>query len=412
MSMALDIRTMMVMTSLLTLLLAGLLALASRQVDAMRGIRHWALAELCMGLGLGLAYTQLEPPGDPWIIVLGSVLLAAGMNLQLLGIQAFRGRRPNWYLAGLTVAAVLLCSAWFSLQQHDIQARSMINSLIFALINLACVRALLVRDDPPMRNAYRFAAGTFALVALLLLVRAAYVAFAPPGEFGLYAPLLINPVTFFFGSVLQLILTFGFVLMMHRRVAADLHRLAARDSLTGALNRRSLEEQFDRLRALYLRSGGALALMMIDIDHFKVVNDRHGHLAGDEILCRLAALGEATVRRQDYFARYGGEEFCVLLPATAESEAMPLAERLRLAYAQLAMGPTDGPWFSTISIGVADSACCGLEFAQLVAAADQALYQAKHQGRNRVVAYSAITPEAKSASPSGPTYGKLAPRNF
>jgi diguanylate cyclase (GGDEF)-like protein len=130
--------------------------------------------------------------------------------------------------------------------------------------------------------------------------------------------------------------------------------------------------------------------MMIDVDHFKSINDHSGHQVGDQVLQRLAAVAQASIRREDYFARYGGEEFCILLPATTEEKAGLLADRLREAYAALTMEFGGAVLQSTISIGVADSNHVGLEFNALVTASDKALYHAKQAGRNRVVAHSVL----------------------
>ena len=262
--------------------------------------------------------------------------------------------------------------------------RAIANSVIFAWINLACARELLLHAQPPLRTAYRLTGGSFALFALFFLVRAVYVGAISADGYGLYAQLSINPLSFFIGSVIQLTLVFGFVLMINYQIAGDLQKLAAHDSLTGALNRRSLEEVFSRLCALYARSGGVLSVMMLDVDYFKRVNDQYGHLLGDEVLRQLAILVRQNIRQQDYFARYGGEEFCILLPGTSAPEAVLLAERLRQACgaAPVRAGTVDVD--STISIGVADSAQAGLDCARLIAAADHALYQAKQAGRNQV----------------------------
>lgn len=388
--MGLDIRTMMVMTALLTLMLSCLLMVASRHGENIRGIRRWALAELSIALGFGLAFTQLHPPYNYWYFVLGATLLVIGMNLQQLGIRVFRGWRADWWLMAITVPVVLGSSVWFSFVQHDVVTRSIINSMAMALVNAVSARALMLRVEPPLRAAYSFTASVFVLMTLLLLGRSIYLTFFAPHDYWLYAQVPLNPITLFLGSVLQLLLVFGFMLMMHSRIAAELHRLGARDSLTGALNRRSLEEQFEHLRALCARNGGVISVMMIDIDHFKRVNDEYGHLAGDAVLRALADLGGGMIRRQDYFARYGGEEFCILMPSSTEAEAEQLGERLRLAVAGRAIDMGVGPYNATVSIGVADSARAGLEFAELVAAADSALYRAKKTGRNRVVAFSAL----------------------
>ena len=130
--------------------------------------------------------------------------------------------------------------------------------------------------------------------------------------------------------------------------------------------------------------------MMIDVDHFKSINDQHGHLVGDEVLCRLVSVITSTLRKQDYLARYGGEEFCILMPATSEIEALVIAERLRTFYAGTNMGDEDAPWYSTISIGVTDSVTSGFEFESLIEGADRALYLAKQTGRNRVISASTL----------------------
>ena len=387
--MALDVRTMIVMTALLAIMLAGLLALASLHAGTMRGIRHWALAELCVGLGLGFAFVTTTP-GSPWALITGAFLLVVGVNLQLVGIRAFQGRPDSWWWMWCTTLLTLASNVFFTIIYPDVSKRAICNALILAILNAACARAMLVKAPFPLQTAYWLTGGAFALITVVFLMRALVVAVSAHGTYTLYAPLPINPLTFFAGSIIQMTLAFGFVLIINYQIAGDLHRLAARDSLTGVLNRRQLEEDFSHLRALYLRSGGVLSFMMIDVDHFKHVNDKYGHLTGDEVLRRLVAVIEATIRKQDYLARYGGEEFCILLPATTEDEAAVIAERLRHNYAETSMGQEDKPWFSTISIGVTDSLQSGFEFHTMIAAADRALYFAKESGRNKVVISSTL----------------------
>ncbi len=387
--MGLDIRTMVVMTSLLALMLAGLLALASMHSGNIRGIRHWAMAETCIGLGLGVSFAQIRP-GSGWPILFGAFMMVVGLNLQLAGINAFQGKMPRWRWMVVSIVLLVAVDVWFAIIHPDVVSRAVANSLIFAAISFACAKALLIDAEPPLRTAYRLTGGSFVLLAVLFVARAGFVFSVPAGGYGIYAPLLINPVTFFIGSIIQLTLAFGFVLMMNYKIASDLQTLATRDSLTGTLNRRSLEEEFSRLSALYSRTGGVLSVMMVDVDHFKRVNDRHGHLVGDRVLRQLASMAQGTIRKQDYLARYGGEEFCILMPATSEHDAGLMAERLRQIYAATPMNADDGVIYSTISIGVADSTQAGLEFSKLIVAADKALYKAKQTGRNRVVACSEL----------------------
>ena len=130
--------------------------------------------------------------------------------------------------------------------------------------------------------------------------------------------------------------------------------------------------------------------MMIDVDHFKKVNDRYGHQVGDEVLRHVAKTIGAAIRTDDYFARYGGEEFCILLPSTTKDEAYVLGERLRQAYADNPFVIDGQRLQSTISIGIADSVEVGKAFKSLVVAADEALYDAKQAGRNLVMQHSRL----------------------
>ncbi len=389
--MILDLRTMMLMISVLTLLLSGLLALAGLHAGSIRGVRLWALASLCYSLASFITFADMTSTSSGWLIVLVVVLVMAGNGLQFSGIQAFKEERIDWRIPLLVVAVAFAQSVWFTIFHPDADARAIANSLVFAVINAICARALLIRIEPPLRTAYWFTGASFALLAAAALFRAATIFQAPPDTFaGLSSQLPFVPARFLAISLMLMCVTFGFILMLNYRLIADMQKIALRDGLTGALNRRSLEEEAIRLSARCTRSAETLAIMMIDVDHFKSINDHSGHQVGDQVLQRLAAVAQASIRGDDYFARYGGEEFCILLPSTTEEEARVLADRLCQAYAALTMEFGGEVLHSTISIGVADSNQVGLEFSALVTAADKALYHAKQEGRNRVVAHSVI----------------------
>ena len=390
--MNLDIHTILAMFAMLALMLAGLLALAGLHAgDISSGIRQWALASLCIGFGLLPAYYFRVPaPGYEWALVSGSLLIAAGIGLQYTGIQTFKGEPIRRRLVALLVAVTLLENIWWSVLQPDVAARSIANSLLFGAGFAVCARALLIQIEAPLRTAYWFTGASFAVLAGTLWVRALMIELAPAGTYALYINTPLNSWSFFISSVVQLCVTFGFVLMVNYRLIADIHKIASRDMLTNAFTRRRLEEESLRLLARCARTGDVLAIMMIDVDHFKSVNDRFGHPVGDIVLQRLAAIVQQAIRTDDYFARYGGEEFCILLLSTTEQEALLLAERLRESYATMALETGGGLLRSTVSIGVADSTQTGLEWQALVSAADQALYRAKQAGRNRVVSYTSL----------------------
>lgn len=168
----------------------------------------------------------------------------------------------------------------------------------------------------------------------------------------------------------------------------ELQRISLSDGLTGIANRRYLDLYLEREWQRAIRERFSFAVIMIDIDHFKLFNDNYGHLAGDECLKKVAAALPAIARRPaDFVARYGGEEFAVILPETDASGAMMVAEKIRAAVEALQIPHARSPIHSyvTVSAGVAACIPAGQTAAQsLLDLADQALYGAKQAGRNRV----------------------------
>jgi two-component system, cell cycle response regulator len=166
----------------------------------------------------------------------------------------------------------------------------------------------------------------------------------------------------------------------------EIYRLTIIDALTGIHNKRFMVEFLDRELARSARHGRPLSVMIFDIDHFKVINDELGHLAGDVTLRELAGAIKANVRREDLFARYGGEEFALVLVETTHQGAGELAERLRRLIEKRAFQYEGREYHLTISIGLAStSGNETLHATDLIRRADENLYQAKNTGRNRVV---------------------------
>lgn len=165
----------------------------------------------------------------------------------------------------------------------------------------------------------------------------------------------------------------------------ELQYLATRDSLTGCLNRRAYFEQMDAAIEDALRGRHDLCCLMLDIDHFKAINDKHGHSVGDKVITCVAEELASACRDKDLVCRYGGEEFCITLPGLSLDESAVVAERIRHNVSQLSKTKLDSALKVTISVGVAELAAAGGCGKTLVKEADMALYSAKENGRNRVV---------------------------
>ncbi|WP_260604404.1 GGDEF domain-containing protein [Pandoraea apista] len=169
-----------------------------------------------------------------------------------------------------------------------------------------------------------------------------------------------------------------------RRVNQVLGDMAMRDGLTGALNRRAFLMQADRLFAAALAQKRRLSVLMLDIDHFKAVNDTWGHAIGDRVIVELTLVLRATLRKGTVIGRLGGEEFAVLLPEADAQRALQASERLLTAIGGASVPGPNGPVRFSASIGVGSLALDDADFSALLQRADRALYAAKQAGRNRV----------------------------
>ncbi len=179
-----------------------------------------------------------------------------------------------------------------------------------------------------------------------------------------------------------------------RERTRELQRLASTDMLTGVCNRRAFIEEGEHAFALARRHGRALALMMVDADHFKSINDRHGHAGGDAVLRALADAGAGVLRATDLLARFGGEEFAVLLPETDAAGAADVGDRLLAAFRACEVAHEGKVLRFTVSIGVAVLEPGDVNLEALLGRADGALYQAKKAGRDRLVLASGTPPAA------------------
>jgi diguanylate cyclase (GGDEF)-like protein len=297
----------------------------------------------------------------------------------LLGVPQ---RRATLAAIGL---AVWLGIGWFGMAQPDYRMR-----VYIAAAMMAAYSAMLLW---PLRHALRAGGSIAQRVMVLVTVGALVVWWLRLHELatgtdmtpGLLVPTPGNLVNLLYSALEPVFASIAFLLMYNETAQADLRRLARTDPLTGTLNRLALDEEAQRLFAQGGTAPG-LAVLMLDADHFKAINDRHGHAGGDRVLASLARGIGARLRPGDVFGRVGGEEFVVLLPRTDLAMAIALAEDLRAHVAALPLRLDGQTQAITVSIGVAVREATDADADALIRRADRTLYEAKRAGRNRVAA--------------------------
>ncbi len=349
------------------------------------GMEKWAVAMLLETLVWALVALRGQVP-DIVSIVLANGFKATSHALILAAIYEFQRRKaPHWQYWVPIVLMLLMAIVL----QSDIRGRFIWGGLIYGLQMVLIARALLSDQETRAGRAWRLLFAGVITIILVLGLRAAIGLFG----FGQLAQpdnnLPIHPIqliTYIAVMATALLGTIGFVLMVKERGDREIMRLAMTDSLTQIPNRRALMDYAER--AMARRSGQPLALLMIDVDYFKQINDTHGHQAGDEVLCKVAELLAGRLRAYDFLGRYGGEEFCVIAPDTPPEGGIALAEALREAVASTKFQTVSGEQSVTVSIGIArcpENVSRKLDV--VLAEADTALYVAKQSGRNKVICY-------------------------
>lgn len=188
-------------------------------------------------------------------------------------------------------------------------------------------------------------------------------------------------------EVEQLVETFSAMHVKVEETLGQLEQAAVTDQLTGLPNRRFLMKEGTRIVSIAGRANQPCSLFMMDIDHFKSINDTYGHVAGDKVLRQVAGVLRDCARSSDIVARFGGEEFAVVAPGADMELSRNLAERFRQSISATTFNTDEQPLSCTISIGIADNSSPGEnQYEEMLARADKALYQAKASGRNRVEA--------------------------
>lgn len=370
----------------LSLGLAAFVALASRQVDGQRGFAEWTLASLSLALALPLNMLQNHLPLGLAIGV-SNFLFMLGWCFHYQAIRAFFGQRQpqglrcKWpWLLALAHGIWMACLA---VMIESVAARLYFFNAAGAIVLAAAALAVKPPADGSLLIAARLTQCIFASIAFLHAWRVLWFAVAGTPD-TVIAPVPIQVMVGIAQSLLQIALTFGFLLMQNFRLNDELREQADMDVLTGLFNRRGLDLRARRLLARTQKARGQMAILLIDIDHFKQINDTHGHACGDRVLRWLSDQLPAQLRPNDLLGRYGGEEFVALLPDADLATAYKVAERMRSTIAAHATDIDSLTICITLSIGIALAKDANYDLEACLARADAGLYRAKQAGRNRV----------------------------
>jgi diguanylate cyclase (GGDEF)-like protein len=356
---------------------------------------HWAAyAALSASTWVVLSLTLHSPP------LLGVLAGVCGAIALRRGIQIFVGRLQG--LGGSALLLVLVVAAGAlgaDTTWRPLQAAVNFGVLAWLYLSMAFELRRFAHGHLQWRWPWLLAAplllGAFGFASRAL--RAVWWPDSVLTEMTVHSALNVGSAIGYI--VLVLLMHATLMTLVVSRLLHDLRRLARRDGLTGLLNRRAMHELLDQHARQRRRAEDSFSVLMIDVDHFKAVNDLHGHATGDLALRHIARCLTLALRTEDRIARFGGEEFVVLLPGCGVVRATAEAERLRLGVQAAPLiegGATVG---LTVSIGVAEWAGTVEEVSRLLVRADEALYRAKHLGRNRVESAgpSPATPQPQGA---------------
>ena len=385
-----EVKTILVMNVTAGVLLAVSLraAISTPLRESRDGLLLWLASLLVQAVAYSLLAVS-ETSNKVLYYVLAHALLATFISLQAAALFQFFGKRlSSWW----QVLPALLIGVLFALAAGSAATLAIFAGVFFgtAYVVLATIAAQL---GSGMRSAgLRLLVLGFALGAVAFLTRAIPLLVMPNLVGGELASERLVAAGLFLSFMVIILTSVGFLVLQKDRAEAEATKLAVTDPLTGTFNRRTFLQLAEKEIARARRSKEPLSLVLFDLDHFKAVNDKYGHLAGDEVLKRIVEVARMCLRQEDLMVRFGGEEFCLLLPQTSTSDAAVMAERIRGATEYSSFLVKDGRGERRINVtvsggvaGIGDHLSEGID--SLVARADEAMYAAKAAGRNQIAVF-------------------------
>ena len=347
---------------------------------AIPGALPWSLAPLlCTASTFFFGLERVLPASI--VMLCGNALLMSGLGFFYFGSQMFLRQRCTWRAWALVGTALLAGLGLFWWIQPDFRARTLLFTSVAAICNGAHAWLLLRHGSG---FAARLMAQVLVVLCSVLVLRAATTFWLDAPDSTRTTQALMQQIYAVSLHLSALLLSIGCLLMISERVRHEFEYQATHDSLTGTLTRRGIFQACEVEWARWQRYGRSFSVLLLDIDHFKRINDRWGHQAGDRVLQDCTRKIMARLRNTDVVGRYGGEEFVVLLREADTEAAQAAAERIRQGLEPRTTAP-DIPAY-TASLGVATAAAEDDCFDAMLKRADMGLYQAKASGRNQVAA--------------------------
>lgn len=394
--MRLDIPTLATVMVFVTTLLGALLIFAGLQNRAVRALMTWGLAYMLCAIGMALAAVR-GMIRDWTSIEFANVLVLAGIGMVWLGARQFDGRRSPMAMIAIAPAIWLTACAFPDIRA-DINARTMVVSALGGSLAIAAAYEIWRGRAEPLLSRWPTVVTLLAYAAVMVArVPLAFMVPQPAGASQLTASVLF-PLLAFATLLFSVVIAFLLLNMTKERTELRHKTAALVDPLTGVPNRRAFLTDAEQMTAQRRSDGRALAVMLFDLDHFKAINDRLGHAAGDAVLTNFAATAMRALGANVLFGRIGGEEFAAIMRVSNLGEALAIADQVRRAFAATAQADDVVP---TVSIGVALQSEAPITLAALMAAADRALYRAKAKGRNRVASALSAPVESADVAPEG-----------
>lgn len=349
------------------------------------GVPLWMAGNLSLIFGFVLLVLRSHLPMF-LSIILANALIVSGYYLIFLGIRMYMGKKiPSHKPFIAFMFFYLLYEGYFTYYFFSLIHRATFSALsagiMSFLISWETSQRLTSRAIP-----YLSVAGIFFLHGVFNFLRSFLLLFTPQ-EIPLFQVGGMAKLLFMETIIFIVAMTLGYVFLISARLVERLKTQAEIDHLTELFNTRALAKLADKALASVRRNNSVLSVLILDIDHFKGINDNYGHAAGDKVLHDFARILSEGLRPSDVVGRIGGEEFLILLPETGKEEAFKVAERLRSRVEEMNFRHEGYSIYFTICIGITSTDGRDKSFDLIMREADTALYQAKREGRNRVVPY-------------------------